>query len=93
MNYLRWPKAVAILASRSAAVVQVTLVPALFTRGSAAHIVPPAQGVATNAPPTHCAKEPEERQASVPVVHEDLVGTLATLVSYVLCMAWLMGRS
>jgi hypothetical protein len=43
----------AMRASRSAAVVQVMLVPALLTRGRAAQVVPPAHWVKTNFPPTH----------------------------------------
>jgi len=39
--------------SLSAAVAQVMLVPGLFTNGRAAQIVPPAQAVRANLPPTH----------------------------------------
>ena len=44
----------------SASVVHVTLVPAEFTSGRAAHVKPfeaEAQFDKTNLPPTHCAKE------------------------------------
>ena len=48
----------AMRASASACVVHAIDVPAEFTSGSAKHCVPPAQPVATNAPPTHWAKPP-----------------------------------
>lgn len=46
----------AIRAKASAVVVQVMEVPAVLTRGRAAHIREPAQGLDTNFPPTHWAK-------------------------------------
>lgn len=51
----------------SAEVVQVIEVPALFTRGSAAHVRVAPQGVRTNFPLTHCAKA-ELMQAFSPAV-------------------------
>ena len=50
--------ATAMRTSASACVVHAIDVPAEFTSGSAKHCVPPAQPVATNAPPTHWAKPP-----------------------------------
>jgi len=60
----------AILASASAVVVHVMEVPAEFTKGRAAHVVPPAQAVVTNAPFTHCANDPPT-QASWPAVQDE----------------------
>jgi len=57
MGYFYAPVA-AIRAAASAGVVQVTEVPALFTRGKAKHCVPPAHWVMTNLPLTHWAKPP-----------------------------------
>jgi len=61
----------AIRASTSADVSQAILVPGLFTSGSAAQTVPPAHGVSTNDPDTHCAND-VPMQASSPTVHDEL---------------------
>lgn len=61
---------VAILASASASVSQVTLVPAEFTSGSATHCKPEAHEDKANFPPEHCANSPLTH-AEVPSVHGD----------------------
>lgn len=49
------PRAAAMRAAASDGVSQVTLVPALLTRGSAVHVRPPAHCERENFPPWHCA--------------------------------------
>lgn len=67
---LQAPIAVAILASASAWVVQVMLVPGLLTNGSAAQVRVAAHGESTNFPPTHCANAPSTH-ACAPSWQED----------------------
>jgi len=66
----------AILASASASVSQVMLVPAELTSGSAKHCSPEEQEDRANFPPEHCANCPST-QAELPSVHDVEVVSVA----------------